>query len=260
MEDFFQTMSDFYVKKHFPNDSVFQGVKKTMTRRGIVGIITLGFFFLFGAGGLFVSVRTLLEIIAEGDSEMQTVGMVVCGFFALITLGMGAVLFFVTKELRKTHRDYIAGSAKQSKLSEQEIEEFERQAVQPDCYILKLTSGLDRALSNATNKDGLLTRDYIYLADPAQTVLRVADLRACCLEMYSYMITAGTKHPKRIDNLAIRLLGANGVTVLSDTDRKAGEALIKMLLERNPAIDTNGGNVLAEGAFDSYSKQLLATH
>ena len=51
--------------------------------------------------------------------------------------------------------DYIASAAKHSKLPESEIENFERQALSSDCYILRLTEGLDRALSNASNKDGL---------------------------------------------------------------------------------------------------------
>ena len=93
-------------------------------------------------------------------------------------------------------------------------------------------------LSNNTNKDGLLTRDYIYLADPAQTVIRIEDLRACCFEKYIYYI-----NNKRIRNLAIRLIASNGVTVRSDSTQEAGLAFMELLTERNSAVDTNGGRV-----------------
>ena len=137
-----------------------------------------------------------------------------------------------------------------------EIEEFERQAAASDCYILKLTAGLDRMLSNATNKDGLLTRDYIYLADPAQTVMRVDSLKACCFSDYTYYIDTGKQH-KKIHCLAICLVAANGVSVLSDTTEEAGRALMAIIKERNSTVDTNEGKVLPEDALDSYKKRVL---
>ena len=119
-----------------------------------------------------------------------------------------------------------------------------------------MTEGLDRALSNATNQDGLLTRDYIYLADPAQTVIRVDSLKACCFSDYTYYIRTGKRH-KKIHCLAIYLLASNGVSVLSDTTEKAGQALMSILLERNGSINTNGGKVLPESEVDDYKTRLL---
>lgn len=167
------------------------------------------------------------------------------------------VLFILIKNSLQKQEDYIASSAKHSKLPVSEIETFERQATASDCYILKLTSGLDRVLSNGTNKDGLLTRDYIYLADPAQTVMRVDSLKACCFSDYTYYIDTG-KHHKKIHCLAICLIASNGVSVLSDTTEEAGQALMAILKERNGAIDTNDGNVLPEGELDGYKKKVLA--
>lgn len=111
-------------------------------------------------------------------------------------------------------------------------------------------------LSNATNKDGLLTRDYIYLADPAQTVMRVDSLKACCFSDYTYYIDTG-KHHKKIHCLAICLIAPGGVSVLSDTTEEAGRALMDLLKQRNNAIDTNEGRVLPENELDSYKKRML---
>ncbi len=256
MTDFFPKMSEAYAQKHFPNGSVFEGAMRTVKRRSVLAFVFFGIFLAGGLYGLIWSIGRLNEFKAAGQDDMTDVGIVICGFFGLIVLV--CVIMFIVLILGnlKKHDNYIADSAKHSKLPASEIEAFERQAVASDCYLLKLTTGLDRALSNATNKDGLLTRDYIYLADPFQIVMRVADLRACCFSDYTYYITVGKRH-KKIHCLAICLIASNGVSVLSDTTEKAGQALMAILQQRNSAIDTNGGNVLPEGALEDYKKHVL---
>lgn len=257
MTDFFSKMTEEYAQKHFPDGSVLTSALKTVKRRSAGGFIFFGLFLAAALYGLVWSIGRTRELMAGGEEDMLSVSMVICGFFAVIILVCLIVLFVLIKTSLQKQDDYIASSAKHSKLPVSEIEAFERQAVASDCYILKLTSGLDRALSNGTNKDGLLTRDYIYLADPAQTVMRVDSLKACCFSDYTYYIDTG-KHHKKIHCLAICLIASNGVSVLSDTDEKAGRALMAILKERNSAIDTNDGNVLPEGELDGYQKKVLA--
>jgi hypothetical protein len=256
MTDFFIKMNEDYAQKHFPDHSVFEGTMKTVKRRSVGGLIVFGLFFAAALYGLVWGIGRTLQLMTNGEDDMLSVGLVICGFFGIIVLICLLVLIFLIKGSRQKRSDYIANSAKQSKLPVHEIEEFERQAMASDCYILKLTAGLDRMLSNATNKDGLLTRDYIYLADPAQTVMRIDSLKACCFSDYTYYLNTGNRH-KKIHCLAICLIASNGVSVLSDTTEEAGQALIALLQQRNSAIDTNGGNVLPENAFDSYKKKML---
>ena len=256
MADFFSKMNDDYARKHFPEGSVFEGAMKTVKRRSIGGLFFFGLFFAAALYGLVWGIRRTLKFMAEGQDDMLSVGIVICGFFGVIVLVCLLVLVLLIKGSRKKRGDYIADSAKHSKLPVSEIEEFERQAAASDCYILKLTAGLDRMLSNATNKDGLLTRDYIYLADPAQTVMRVDSLKACCFSDYTYYIDTGKQH-KKIHCLAICLVAANGVSVLSDTTEEAGRALMAIIKERNSTVDTNEGKVLPEDALDSYKKRVV---
>lgn len=255
MTSFFQTMNEEYVQKHFPNNSVFEGVAKTLKRRGIGGYFFLGLFFLGSLYGLIWAIRTTLGYLPDDPDDMLGVGIGISVFFGLCALFFGGILIYLIKNSNKKRSGYIADSAKNSKLSVSEIENFERQAVASDCYILKLTAGLDRVLSNATNKDGLLTRDYVYLADPAQIVFRIEDLRACCFSEYTYYIGDGSRR-KKIHNLTICLLSSNGACASSDTTEKAGLALMELLKERNPAIDTNDGKVVPEDSFDAYKKKL----
>lgn len=256
MTDFFDKMNEAYAQKHFPEGSVFESAAKTLKKRGAAGMITIGLFVIAGFWGLVWAIGRTVNFMSQGRDDMLSVCIVSCVFFALVALGFLALLIYMIKSVRRKRSDYIAASAKQSKLPTSEIEAFDRQALDPDCYILRLTAGLDRALSNATNKDGLLTKDYIYLADPAQTVFRVDSLRACCFTDYTYYVNVGGRS-KKVHNLAIYLLGANGVSVRSDTTEKAGQALMALLLARNGGIDTNGGNLLPEGQVDDYRKRIL---
>jgi len=248
-------MNEDYAQKHFP-DGVFAGTAKTLKGRGIAGLITIGLFVAGGLLGLIWAVGRTQEVIANGEDDLRGVAIAFCVIFGVVTLLFLALFIYLLKNIRKGRDGYIADSAKHSQLPVSEIENFERQALASDCYILRLAEGLDRALSNATNKDGLLTRDYIYLADPAQTVLRVDSLRACCFSDYTYYITVQNRH-KKVHNLIIYLLASNGVSVTSDTTEKAGQALMALLLERNSSIDTNGGQVLPEGEVEDYKKRIL---
>lgn len=254
--DFFSKMNEDYVQKHFPDGSVFEGAMKTVKRRSVGGIFFFVVFLAAALCGMAWGINRTLEFVSNGEDDMLSVGIVICVFFGVIVLVCLVALFFLIKGSRQKRSGYIADSAKHSRLPVSEIEAFERQAVASDCYILKLTAGLDRMLSNATNKDGLLTRDYIYLADPNQTVMRVDSLRACCFSDYTYYINTGN-HRKKIHCLAICLIASNGVSVLSDTAEEAGRALMALLRQRNSAIDTNDGKVLPEDAFDSYKKRVL---
>lgn len=257
MEEFFTKMSEAYAQQHFPDGSVIDSARKTTRTRSVAGIF---FFVLFLAGSLWGfgwSFIKTYQDVTQGQEDSLTVGLVICGFFGLIALGCFFVLRLMIKAGWQSRDSYFAETAKHCKLPVSEIEAFDSQALASDCYILKLTAGIDRMLSNATNKDGLLTRDYIYLADTAQTVMRVDSLKACCFTEYTYYVSAGNK-TKKIRNLAICLIASNGLSILSDTTEKAGRALIDILKERNSAIDTNDGMIVPEGKeFDAYKKKVL---
>lgn len=256
MNEYFEKMNNEYAQKHFPEGSVFESASKTLKKRGVAGIFFIGLFAAAGLWGLVWAIGKTIGYISRGESDMLGVSIFFCAIFAAVGLGFLALLIYMIKAMNRKRSDYVALSAKHSKLPASEIEEFDRQAMASDCLVLKLTKGLDRALSNSTNKDGLLTRDYIYLADPAQTVFRVDSLKACCFTDYTYYVTVGNRS-KTVHNLAIYLLGANGVSVRSDVTEQAGKALMDTLLERNGSMDTNGGNVVPEGDVDDYTKRIL---
>lgn len=255
MTEFFKKMNEDYKRKTFPDGSVFKKASKNLKLSLIiVTVFLVAPIFLGSTWGLISSIKRTIELVLAGEADLGfDIG--VCIFLAVVALIFLLILRVCIKSYKKQD-NYIAKSAESSKLPESDIRTFEQQAFAPDCYILKLAGGLDRVLSNNIIKDGLLTRDYIYIPNPAQAIFRISDLKACSFELNSYYV-----NNKKIKVLLLRLIASNGVMATTDTTEEAGRALMQMLKERNDAIDTNNGNVLAEGKeVDNYCKRILASN
>ena len=67
MEDYFKRMNEEYIKKNYPERSVFKAYKKSMGSRGRTGCIIMGLFMAGGLAGLIWSVRKTLEFMQSGD-------------------------------------------------------------------------------------------------------------------------------------------------------------------------------------------------
>ena len=116
MTDFFIKMNEDYAQKHFPDHSVFEGTMKTVKRRSVGGLIVFGLFFAAALYGLVWGIGRTLQLMTNGEDDMLSVGLVICGFFGIIVLICLLVLIFLIKGSRQKRSDYIANSAKQSKL------------------------------------------------------------------------------------------------------------------------------------------------
>ena len=124
MADFFSKMNADYVQKHFPDGSVFAGAMKTVKRRSLGGLIVFGLFLAAALCGLVWGIGRTLRFVSDGEDDMLSVGIVICGFFGVIVLLCLVALFFLIKGSRQKRGDYIADSAKHSKLPVSEIETF----------------------------------------------------------------------------------------------------------------------------------------
>ena len=129
MTDFFEKMTEDYAQKHFPDGTVFASALKTVKRRGIGGFIFFGLFLAASLYGLVWAIGRTLELMAGGEEDMLSVSIVICGFFGVVILVCLIVLFILIKNSLQKQEDYIASSAKHSKLPVSEIETFERQAM-----------------------------------------------------------------------------------------------------------------------------------
>ncbi len=84
MADFFKNMNEVYVRKHFPNGSVFDGALKTVKRISIVSIIFLAVFLGGALFGLLWAIGRTMGMRAEGPGDFPADRMVIFG-----VLGMG---------------------------------------------------------------------------------------------------------------------------------------------------------------------------
>ena len=149
MEDYIKRMNEEYIKKNYPERSVFKAYKKSMGSRGRTGCIIMGLFMAGGLAGLIWSVRKTLEFMQSGDDETMKVGIVIGIFFLIVTLFFGGILFLVTKDMRRSMEEWISRIAAAGGCSEGEMREFDNQAVEPDSLIVNL---LDKGSNGRSEK------------------------------------------------------------------------------------------------------------
>lgn len=173
---------------------------------------------------------------------MLGMGIGICVFFLLLAAVFGAALFFMTKDIRKTVDEWIRVAAKAGGLGEQEIREFDKQAMEPDSLIL---NHLGKLKSFTTGqKKGILTRDYICLyGGNMPCVLKLSRLTRAYIKDNTYYVKVG-KTSKQAHYLTINLMTEDKKTAWAETSREAARALQEELESRCPGIDTAGGSVL----------------
>lgn len=255
MEAYFALMSEDYRAKHYPDGSVFSTIHKTSRKNGIgIYIFFAPFLALTAAGALF-SAKQLMETVLAGEKDMISVGVFA---LCLCLVGFAACLLPVvlTKKRGALGAEGLAEkSAKNSACNESDIREFERQAMASDSCVLALTAKHKAALNG--QRDGILTRDYVFLADNRYIVLKCSDIAGALLvERIIYVMTGNVNTP--IHSLTISLVSHQNVQTFMDASAEAGTALISLLLERNPSIETMGGRVIQEKEWDRFCKERRA--
>lgn len=178
--------------------------------------------------------------------------------FCLFMVALCLLPLLITKKRNASGAEgLIQKSAKNSACGESEIREFERQAMASDSYILTLTSKYKAALNG--QRDGILTRDYIFLADNLNIVMKYSDIVGAFLVKRVINIVVNNKN-KRIESLTISLVSNKNVQTFVDISAEAATELLSILLKKNPQIETKSGNVIQEKDFDQYCKELVAAH
>lgn len=256
MESYFAPMNEEYTSKHYPDGSVFSTIHKKSKKSNLAFYIFFAPFLLIFAVGAIFSTKRLIETVMAGENDMISVGVfAVCFCLVMFAICLFSVLL-TKKRSAGGAEGLIKKSAKNSACDESEIREFERQAMASDSLILALTAKYKAALNG--QRDGILTRDYIFLADNLNIVLKYSDIVAAFLVHRVIYITVDNKS-KQIDSLTISLVSNKNVQTFVDTSAEAGTALLSFLLNKNPHIETKGGNVIQEKEFAAYCKEIAVS-
>lgn len=235
----FERMSEEYRDKKYPQGSVLvKSTGKNKTNSIILIVLLLIVAAALGAG-LFYFIDLIGYHLSKGNSDEATVGYVFVAIFAVLLALCVLGLVFSVKNLRKGVDAIIAASAKASGLSEGEVREFDQQALRSDSYILKLKNAVSAAMANQT--DGILTRDYLWLGDAANQIMRRSDMAGACLYQWSYYVQR-----KKIWCLSVAVGDRKGRVITAEVSQERGQALLALLQSAHPELRVAPG-VLREG-------------
>lgn len=251
MQTQFQTMNESYIEKHYPNHSVFEAFAAKTRKAGAGVYVLFGALFAACIYGLIWSQGTLEGYRQSGETDMVQTGMVISAIFALFALLAVFCIGLTIWRSKRDGGDWLKQSAVHSKLEEGKIREFERQAMMSDSYVLKLTSGANALISGS--KDGILTRDFVYLADSDLTVIPIDSLISACMVNSTYYV-GDSPNRKAIPYLALYLLSKHGVESYAEASLEAGTALTELLLQRNPQLETCDGRVMTTKEYSDFKK------
>lgn len=258
MQTYFAQMNEDYINKHYPNRSVFSSVNKSNQKNGIGIYAFFGILMVISGLGTVWGIVTTMERIKEGEGDMLAPGLAIIGFFFVI-FALSIFTIILTKRRNSLGADgLIKKSAKNSECNESEIREFELQAMASDSYILALTGKMKAVLSG--QKNGVLTRDFIYLADFKNIVMKRCDIVGAFLVERTFYINGDKYTYTPVKYLTVTIVSNKNIQTLAETSIEAGKALLEMLKEQNPQIDTKNCSVIQEKEYHKYCKTMSFSH
>lgn len=244
-----EKMSEEYKSKHYPQGSVMEKAAAE-NRRGNVILAVMAALVSAGLGWLIFWLASLtMDHRAQGNDDSAQMGVI---FIAVIGVILALCLFglvFAIRHIKDGKDMAIRKAAKFSQLTEDEVREFDRQAMQSDSSVFRLAGKVSAAMSG--QKDGILTRDYIWLGAVQNCILKREDIVGACLYWSYYYVNR-----KRISNLNLALLSRNGVTASAETQEEAARELLQTLREAHPAIQVQEGTLKEGKEFDRWRDSL----
>lgn len=249
MEKYLPVMTGDYKKKHYA-EGVFAAIRKK-TAKVSFGVYIFFGIVLFGcAYGFYWAMGRIEDYRLSGQEDLIGAGYVIAGFFAVFAvIALATILITIVRHATGTAR-WKKNCAEQSGCTVSDLDEFERQTMDMECRAVRL---LDTARALAAGQaDGILTRDYIYLADAHHVILKLSELSAACLVKQTIAI-GDLPNRKRVDFLTVMLLGKGGSRAIAECTEESGAELIDFLKQKFPDLYTADGEVITAEAFDKLS-------
>ena len=243
MKEYFPLMTEEYRQKHYP-DGVFDRIRRNTATVSILVYLFMGVVFV---GGGYLTVWCLKKLDDFRAADLFGFGIfmtVFCALFALIALA--CIIISVRRHLRGAET-WKERCAKEGGYTVADMEEFERQALATDSRVLCLVDPAKKVLEG--QEDGILTRDYIALLLNTPTILKLSDIGTACLVEQKVQMGKGTSRVG-VPYLSIALLGKNGTRVIAECSKESGPALLALLKERVPDLDTADDAILDRADYD----------
>lgn len=235
----FERMNEAYRAKKYPKGSVFERNTGKNRTNSIILLVLLAIVAAALGAGLFFFIDLIMYHLAAGHSEEATVGYVFVGIFLVLLALCVLGLVFCVKNMRKGVDAIMAAAAKASGLTVEDIRTFDQQALQSDSYILKLKNAVSAAMANQA--DGILTRDYLWLGDFGNRIMRRSDIVGACMYQWCYYVKR-----KRIWCLSVSVVNRQNMAISAEVSPESGAALLGLLHRTQPEIQV-APEVLREG-------------
>lgn len=244
-----EKMDEAYRNKNYPQGSFFEKAAGA-NRRGNVILAVMAAVVSVALAALILWMISLVQYHnAQGNGESARFGMI---FIAVVAVILALCLFgfvIAVRHIKDGAAEAMKKAAKNSGLTEEELREFDRQAMQSDSSVLHLAGKVSAAMSG--QKDGILTRDYIWLGDVGSCILKRADIVGASLYHWYYYV-----NKKRVSSLNLALLTRENVMSGAEVTEEVGRELMELLAEAHPAIQVHEG-ILEEGKqFDAWREEL----
>ena len=248
MSEYIKEMDEAYRSKRYPQGSFFEKAALENKRGNVALAVMSGLVSALLAGVIVFLVSLTLKRMKEGNEDALSVGLL---FIAVTALLLALCLFglvFAIRHIKDGAADVIKKAAKVSGLSEAELREFDRQAMQTGSCVLSLNGKLSAAMTG--QKEGILTRDFLWLGDRANMVLKREEIVAAGLYHWYYYV-----NKKRVRSLSLAVLNNKDVVAAEEVTEAAGRELMKLLSQANPAIQIHE-DILEEGKeYDTWRAQ-----
>lgn len=249
MEKYLSVMTDDYRRKHYA-EGVFASIRKKTAKISFGVYIFFGIVLLGSAFGFYWALGRTEDYRLSGQEDLISAGYVIAGFFAVFAvIALAVIIVTIVRHARGT-ATWKKNCAEQSGYTVSDMDEFERQTTDMECRVVRL---LDTARALAAGQaDGILTRDYIYLADAHHVILKLSDISAACLVKQAVMV-GDLPNRKRHEYLTVMLLSKGGCRAIAECSEDSGAELIDFLKQKFPGIYTADGEIITAEAFDKLS-------
>ena len=239
MESYFPVMTEQYRKKHY-NKGVFARMHQNTAKISFLTYIFMGAVFVAGAYGTWWCIKSR-ERFSEYDlTVFGYIMTAACAIFGLV--GLACLIITVRRHLRGPE-GWKARCAAANNYTVEDMNVFEREALEQESRVISLVGPVAKA--TAGQLDGILTRNYIALTLSNETIMKLSDVSTACLVHQS--VSAGNMP---IDYLVVGLMGKGGLSVVGECTKESGHALIELLKDRIPELDTADDRIIESSEYE----------
>ena len=240
MDKFLPIMTDEYRRKNY-RKGVFASIRKKSAFSWFLTYVFFGAVLGGGAYGVYWALQKVQEYRLNGQEDMTGIGYgiaAVAGVFALI--GLLCIVITIVRNARSAEQ-WKARCAKANGYSIEDVNVFEHQALEDESRVITLLDIVNRTASG--QRDGILTRDYIYPELGKDGLLKYSDIAAACLLKQTAKMSSGSVRGA-VDFLVLGIIGKNGSSSIVECSKESGPVLQAFLTGKNPEIYTADGEVL----------------